>query len=1172
MIAALATFLWWHAAAQGVLYHLGLSLMVVCSVNTVLFNGNPLLRYDGYYVLADWLEVPNLRERCNTYLKHLVMEHCLGMEVPPEPVMALRRRILFVVYAVASYAYGWVVMLGVLWFVSRFLKPYKLGTVGLLLACASVASMVGWPLYRFLKSWHQRGRKLPEMKAERVSLSVVGLVALLLAFFLVPLPISRVRQTGLVQPRPEAAEKVFVTQAATLDVLHVLDGQQVRQGDILAEFRSLELETQREESRSQHAIRLVQLKALRQQAADSSDPAERARLEVTLTQADGERKVYAQQLGVLEKACQRLVLRAADGHRDGSTAARGRRQALGGRPGRALLQHRRPTPAPSAGAADAARLSFAQGGPRAEARPGRDDARAGVGRADLGRQGRTLTRERGPGRAPGPHAPLRRPPRRQARREAEHVCPAGAALPGGHRLPGGRGRRDLAGDARSGENPLSLAECGVVDLADSVFALRPGADGMSAGMFPMDTTAVLPVRPARPEGRGRLGPRWWNRLAALVGLPARRRLARAALVVPAVRHWEAEYGRLSDADLHRAGLRLRGRARGGEPLDRILAEAFGAVCVAARRRLALRPFDVQIAAGAVIHDGAIAELATGEGKTLVAVLPVFLNALTGKGPMSRRSMITLPDGMPNGPGRSTVALGLTIGVLQNAQEDAERTEAYRCDVTYGTAAEFGFDFLRDRLKHARGRPADPGCWRRGLPQGNRREGILGCSASTTSRWWTRPTTCSSMRPHAPGHCQLHSSGHTGGAGRLSLGRCRCPSPGARAAFRPRREETEGGADTGGQAEAALVGTAAGPDVPAMDKLREHVERALHAHHRFRRDQHYLVAEDKVEIVDEATGRRMPDRHWGEGLHQAVEAKEGVTITLPSDHAAQVTFQSYFRHYEKLAGMTGTAAQDRRELQRVYQLRVVCVPTNRPVRRQQWPDRIFPTEEAKFDAVVADVQRLHALGRPVLIGTRSVEKSEDLSRRFQEVGIEHQVLNARYHEQEGQIVAQAGQPGRVTIATNMAGRGTDIKLGPGVAEAGGLHVLGTERHESLRIDRQLAGRAGRQGDPGSCQFFLALDDELLEGLGVAARRCSVSWAMSDASSAGIATVRFLGPPSGGGNGAITDNASNCSSTRSSARKSWKTSGPTLLWTECRQERLRELFLQCLTAPVPFPPGR
>jgi preprotein translocase subunit SecA len=279
----------------------------------------------------------------------------------------------------------------------------------------------------------------------------------------------------------------------------------------------------------------------------------------------------------------------------------------------------------------------------------------------------------------------------------------------------------------------------------------------------------------------------------------------------------------------------------------------------------------------------------------------------------------------------------------------------------------------------------------------------------------------------------------------------------------------------------------GPHSHAMDKLQEHVERSLHAHHRFRRDQHYMVdRKGKVVIIDEYTGRPQPDRHWTEGLHQAVEAKESLQINMPSDHAAQITYQSYFRLYKKLAGMTGTALQNRWEIRRVYKIWVVCVPTNRPVVRELRPDRVFPTQGAKFDAVVEEVLRLREQGRSVLIGTRSVGKSLELSQRLEAHGIEHQVLNAQPENaaREADIVALAGQAGRVTIATNMAGRGTDIKLGPGVREAGGLAIVGTERHDAVRVDRQLIGRSGRQGDPGSAQFFLSLEDELLEGLGPA----------------------------------------------------------------------------------------
>jgi preprotein translocase subunit SecA len=581
----------------------------------------------------------------------------------------------------------------------------------------------------------------------------------------------------------------------------------------------------------------------------------------------------------------------------------------------------------------------------------------------------------------------------------------------------------------------------------------------------------------------RLGPAWFNRIKALFGLPSQRRLAQAALQIDRIRHWETEYSRIPDAELAHHSRRLSGRARGGESLNRLLPEVFGLVCVAAKRTINLRPFDVQLAGGVILHRGALAELATGEGKTLVAALPTCLNALTGKGVhvTTVNDYLARRDAEWIGP--IYQALGLTVGVLQQQMGEQDRVRAYRCDITYGTASEFGFDFLRDRLKTSATKGQDAPFW---MP------------------WvggpFTRPLDPRVQRPH---HYALVDE-----ADNIFIDEARTPliiSAPTRPAS-PEEQVVYKWADKLAQAmqrdrhftldekkqkieltEEGLQMTRwsnppVGPHSHAMDKLFEHVERAIQARHRFRRDQHYMVEKDKVVIIDEFTGRRMPDRHWREGLHQAVEAKEGAPITLAADHAAQITFQSYFRLYKKLAGMSGTAVQNWMEIRRVYKLWVVQVPTNRTVRRDQWTDRVFPTEDAKFDAVVQEVVRLREQGRPILIGTRSVEKSENLSQRLHRAGIEHQVLNARQHEQEAKVVEQAGHSGRVTIATNMAGRGTDIKLGPGVAEVGGLHVLGTERHEARRIDRQLAGRAGRQGDLGSCQFFLAFDDELLEGLG------------------------------------------------------------------------------------------
>jgi len=644
------------------------------------------------------------------------------------------------------------------------------------------------------------------------------------------------------------------------------------------------------------------------------------------------------------------------------------------------------------------------------------------------------------------------------------------------------------------------------------------------------TAAVEPVSDVfeRLHGKNRLGSRPFNLLRLLCGTPAQRRLARGGLAVPQIRHWEQEYSRLSEDDLRRRAQQFRGRARGGESLDNLLPEVFGLTCVAAYRAVRLRPFDVQLAAGVVLHHGALAEVATGEGKTLIATLPIALNALVGKGTHVTTVNDYLAQRDADWTGAIYRLLGLSVGVLQMKMSEEARTEAYKADITYGTASEFGFDFLRDRLKQKNSRTQGAPFWAA----------------------WTKGAT---VDPKAsdPRVQRGHHFALVDEADNIFVDEARTPLIISLPTRMANEQESAvyNWADQLAQqmvrnqhfhldekkqkVELSEVGRTliryANPPTHAhgMDKLHEHVERALHAQFRFRLDQHYLIENGKVVIIDEFTGRRMPDRHWREGLHQAVEAKEKVAITLAADHAAQVTFQSYFRLYTKLAGMSGTAAQNWRELKRVYKLRVVCLPTNKPCVRVQMPDRVFSTENSKIEAIVAEVKRLRALGRPVLIGTRSVERSERLGARLLEEAVDHQVLNARpdIADREADIIAQAGRPGMVTIATNMAGRGTDILLGGNpeaiawarlqaqykhrhevppllwkqtveeieqeekildlrrqVNEAGGLHVLGTDRHEALRIDRQLQGRSARQGDPGSSQFFLSLEDELLEGLG------------------------------------------------------------------------------------------
>jgi preprotein translocase subunit SecA len=629
-----------------------------------------------------------------------------------------------------------------------------------------------------------------------------------------------------------------------------------------------------------------------------------------------------------------------------------------------------------------------------------------------------------------------------------------------------------------------------------------------------------------------------NAFVSRFGLPTRRRLSSAALLIPRIRRHEKLFGSLPDAELRVRADALRGRARAGDAGAAFIAEAFGLSSIAIWRVLGMRPFDVQLAAGIVMFHGALVELATGEGKTLTAAFPAFLQALAGRGVhvATVNDYLAKRDSETLGPVYRL--LGLSVGVLQQAMDDAPRTSAYRCDITYGTASEFGFDFLRDRLKQVGGQVAQAPFWAAWQTNGPPRSAdsrvqrghycaivdevdSIFIDEARTPLIISAPT-----RPASQAEAVVY---------RWADAVTKTLKPSEHFKFNAAKDKIELTAE--GKAHVRYTNPPAGQHSHAMDKLFEAIERSLHAHYRFVRDHHYMIdKEQKIVIVDENTGRPMPDRQWRDGLHQAVEAKEGVPVHIAADHAAQVTFQNYFRRYEHLAGMSGTLVPNSREVRRVYRRRVVAVPTNRPVIRVRYPDAVYPTEAAKFDAVVKQVAEMQAKGRPVLIGTRSVEKSESLSERLTAAGVKHQVLNAKQNEQEAMIVAQAGRPGCVTVATNMAGRGTDIILGGNpaasidavradealdaeikpllmerlqqtwkadherVVAAGGLHVIGTERHEAVRIDRQLLGRAGRQGDPGSGQFFLSLEDRILEALGIEAwerlKACGRGGAESD----------------------------------------------------------------------------
>ncbi len=604
---------------------------------------------------------------------------------------------------------------------------------------------------------------------------------------------------------------------------------------------------------------------------------------------------------------------------------------------------------------------------------------------------------------------------------------------------------------------------------------------------PLELAPPPPAAPAHAAPKianvpGRLGPLWLNRLRAVAERPWKRRLAQSALLIPRIRHYEKLYLPLSDADIRATSMKLRGRARGGAALDRLIPEAFGLACAAVRRVHGFQPFDVQLAAGITMHFGGLVELATGEGKTLCAVCPTYLNALPGKGVHVTTVNDYLAKRDADDMGPAYQLLGMSVGCLFQKMQDAPRAEAYKCDITYGTASEFGFDFLRDRLKVRGGQAATDPVWApwfgggSGAPDGRvQRELNYAIVDEADSIFVDEARTpliiANPTRPASPEE-QVVYLWAEGLAKTMTAEHFK---------FDPKKDKLE--LTDAGRQTVRYSNPPTGEHATAMDKLIESMEKALQAHHRFNRDHHYMVnGEQKIVIIDESTGRAMPDRHWRDGLHQAVEAKEGVPITMQSDHAAQVTYQNFYRLYKKLAGMSGTLTPNFWELRKVYRRWVTRVPTNRPIMRTMHPDRVYPTEAAKFAAAVEQIASMLGQGRPVLVGTRSVDKSERLSALLKQAGIPHEVLNARQDARENEIVSQAGQRGRVTVATNMAGRGTDIKLGLGVADSGGLHVLGMERHEAERIDRQLAGRAGRQGDPGTAQFLLSLEDQLLEGLG------------------------------------------------------------------------------------------
>ncbi|USB32827.1 preprotein translocase subunit SecA [Paenibacillus sp. YPG26] len=521
---------------------------------------------------------------------------------------------------------------------------------------------------------------------------------------------------------------------------------------------------------------------------------------------------------------------------------------------------------------------------------------------------------------------------------------------------------------------------------------------------------------------------------------------------------EPEFEKLSDEQLQHKTVEFRERLEKGEDIDDLLPEAFATVREASKRVLGKRHYDVQLVGGIALHEGRIAEMKTGEGKTLVGTLPVYLNALLGKGV----HVVTVNDYLAQRDsaemGQIYNFLGMTVGVNLNGMEHEEKQAAYACDITYGTNNEFGFDYLRDNMVLYKEQMVQRPLYFCIIDEV---DSILVDEARTP----------------------LIISGQAQKSTELYYAADRFV----------KRLEAEEDYNVDIKVKAVSLtekGVAKAEKAFGIENLYDHahvtlnhhIVQALKANAIMRRDVDYVVTEDEVVIVDEFTGRLMAGRRYSDGLHQAIEAKEGIEVQNESMTLATITFQNYFRMYRKLGGMTGTAKTEEEEFKKIYGLEVLQVPTNRPNRRVDNPDIVYKSEAGKFKAVVEEIVSRHATNQPVLVGTVSIENSELLHEMLKRKGVPHKVLNAKYHAEEAEIISRAGEPGSVTIATNMAGRGTDIILGNGVSEIGGLHIIGTERHESRRIDNQLRGRAGRQGDPGSTQFYLSLGDDLMKRFG------------------------------------------------------------------------------------------
>ncbi len=575
-----------------------------------------------------------------------------------------------------------------------------------------------------------------------------------------------------------------------------------------------------------------------------------------------------------------------------------------------------------------------------------------------------------------------------------------------------------------------------------------------------------------------------SRLTNFAGGVNRLRMTRWATLLPKIAALEPDLQALKEEQLRKRSLSLQYRAKSGEPLAGLLVEGYALVREAARRTINMRHFDVQMLGGIAMFRRSIVEMQTGEGKTLTATLPLYLHGLLGKG----SHLATVNDYLAKRDAQWMEPvykmLGMSVGVIETQMSQPQRRKAYACDITYGTAKEFGFDFLRDRLLLRR----------IGEGQTDLLGGMLGKGPAGADEKPVQGEPHFALVDEADSilideaRTPLIISALPTEEERLAVECYKWSTSVIKEFVEDEDYEYDHEKKTveltrEGRQNVRLLPKPPALDAVGMVNIYQYTERAILVDREYHLDRQYVVRDGEIVIVDEFTGRLAEGRKWRDGIHQAVEAKQGVEVTVATGQAARITIQDFFLRYENLAGMTGTAMGSARELRRIYRCHVLPIPTNRPAIRQRLPDCVFGEADAKWAAVVEEVRQLHTVGRPLLIGTRSIDKSEHLSKLLDAVGIEHLVLNANHVEAEADIVARAGQREKVTVSTNMAGRGTDIKLGEDIAQLGGLHVICTEMHDASRIDRQLIGRCGRQGDPGTFRQYLALDDDLLlTGLG------------------------------------------------------------------------------------------